>query len=254
MNTTYLRLELRRFARDRVNLFFVAVLPAFFYLIFGATQDVGDRSAGDGNVSLLILVSMAAYGAVTATTGVGGSAAVERMQGWGRQLGLTPLRDSGFVAVKATLAVLVAVVPVGLITVLGLLTGAEGTPRAWVLSLLGVLAGAWVFALLGLVVGLALRTEGAVGATGGIVVVLGFLGNIFVPLSGVLLDIARFTPLYGYVALARYPITGGAVPDTGGAGSSTGDPLWLPLANLGAWTLVLAVLAVCLVRRGRGRQ
>ncbi|MCH1865831.1 ABC transporter permease [Nocardioides sp. CFH 31398] len=253
MNTTYLALEVKRFVRDRVTLFFVAILPAFFYLIFGVAQDFGSQSAGNGNVALYIMVSMAAYGAVTATTGVGGAAAIERMQGWGRQLGLTPLRDTGYVAVKATLAVLVAAVPVSVIAVLGVLTGAEGTARAWLLSLLAVLAGAWVFALFGLVVGLAFRTEGAVNAIGGIVVVLGFLGNIFIPLSGTLLDVARFTPLYGYVALVRYPITEGVLPDNAGGTAAT-DPLWLPLVNLGAWALVLGLVATWLVRRGRGRQ
>ena len=73
------------------------MLPAFFYLIFGARRSYSTEDAGNGNVAMLIMISMAAYGAVTATTGIGGEAAVERMQGWGRQLGLTPLRDSSYV-------------------------------------------------------------------------------------------------------------------------------------------------------------
>lgn len=253
MNLTYLGLELRRFARDRANLFFIVALPAFFYVIFGATQGYGDSPIGNGNVALYILVSMAAYGAVTATVGVGGMAAVERMQGWGRQLGLTPLRDRGFVLVKTTLAVLVALLPIALIAIIGALTGASGTATAWVLSLLAIAGGACVFALFGLCAGLAFRTEAAVGAASGVVVVLSFLGNIFVPLSGTLLAIAKFTPLYGYVALARYPVTEGEL--ISGDGASLGsDPLWVPLLNLGAWSAVLAVAAVLLVRRGRGRQ
>lgn len=253
MNTTYLGLELRRFARDRANLFFIGVLPAFFYIIFGATQAYGGSPLGNGNVALYILVSMAAYGAVTATVGVGGMAAVERMQGWGRQLGLTPLRDGGFVLVKITLAVVVALLPVTLIAVIGALTGAEGTTVAWTLSLLAVAGGACVFALFGLCAGLAFRTEAAVSAASGMVVVLAFLGNVFVPLSGTLLAIAKFTPLYGYVALARYPVTEGQL--ISGDGASLGsDPLWLPLLNLGVWSAVLAVAAVLLVRRGRERQ
>ncbi len=253
MNATYLGLELRRLSRDKANLFFIAILPAFFYLIFGAAQDYGSESAGNGNVAFFILVSMAAYGAVTATVGIGGMAAVERMQGWGRQLGLTPLRDRGFVAVKATLAVLVALLPIALIAALGVATGAEATARAWTLSLTAVIVGAGVFALFGLCAGLAFRTEAAVGAASGIVVILAFLGNLFFPLSGTLLTIAKFTPLYGYISLARYPVTEGRLisPDGADLGS---DPLWLPFANLGAWALILAVVAVLLVRRGRGRQ
>lgn len=44
MNTTFLRLELRRFFRDYARVFFVAVLPSFFYLIFGAAQSYGSES------------------------------------------------------------------------------------------------------------------------------------------------------------------------------------------------------------------
>ena len=44
------------------------------------------------------------------------------------------------------------------------------------------------------------------------IVVLAFLGNVFTPMSGFMLDLGRFTPLYGYVALARFPLTDGWLP------------------------------------------
>ena len=36
---------------------------------------------------------------------------------------------------------------------------------------------------------------------------MAFLGNVFSPMSGLMLDVGRLTPLYGYAALARYPLT-----------------------------------------------
>ncbi|MBM6546788.1 ABC transporter permease [Janibacter sp. YIM B02568] len=253
MNPTFTRLELKRIFRDPVGLFFTAVLPAFMYVIFGATQSYKDESAGNGNVAMWIMVSMAAYGAVTATTSIGGLAAVEKMQGWGRQLGLTPMRDSTFVASKAATALIVAAIPIALIYGIGLLTGAKGETRAWVLSGLIVLAGGAVFALYGLAVGLAFRSENAVGAASGALVILAFLGNVFVPLSGTMLDIARFTPLYGYVSLARRPLTEGYLITQQGAAPEL-EPLWVSVTNLAVWGVVFAVVAVLLVRRGRGRQ
>ncbi|MDQ1106186.1 ABC transporter permease [Nocardioides zeae] len=252
MNTTYLGLELRRILRDRASLFFIVALPAFLYVVFGATQDGSQASVGNGNVALYIMLSMAAYGAVTATVGIGGTAAVERLQGWGRQLGLTPLPDLGFVVVKAALAVLVSLLPVALISVVGALTGASGTASAWALSLLAIAVGSVVFALFGLCAGLAFRSEAAVSAASGMVVILAFLGNVFVPLSGTLLTIAKFTPLYGYATLARYPVTEGRLISNDGSDLGT-DPLWVPLLNLGVWCGVLGVVAVLLVRRGRAR-
>lgn len=252
VNTTLLRLELRRVLRDRATIFFTTVLPGFFYLIFGATQDYSDAPLGNGNVAMMIMVSMAAYGAVTATVSTGGAAALERMQGWGRQLGLTPLRDATYVVTKALVAVIVAALPIALVFALGVVSGARADATAWVLSALVILVGASVFALYGLCFGLAFRSEAALSAASGSIVVLGFLGNIFVPLSGLLLDVARFTPLYGYVTLARYPVTEGIVV-TGSDGTRT-ESIWIAVANVGGWTLLLAVLATLLVRRGRSRQ
>ncbi len=253
MNTTFLGIEIRRVFRDYVTIFFIAVMPAFFYLIFGAAQDYSDQSAGNGNVAMYIMISMAAYGAVTATTGIGAMAAVERMQGWGRQLGLTPLSDSGYVVIKVALALIVASIPITLIYALAYATGARGDWQAWVLSSLAVIAGACVFSIYGLVFGLAFRTESAIGAASGILVVLAFLGNLFVPLSGTLLAIAKFTPLYGYVALVRFPLTEGVMVD-GRGNLLDPEPLWVPLLNVSVWAVIFAVVAVALVRRSRGRQ
>jgi ABC-2 type transport system permease protein len=253
MNTTYLGLELKRTTRDFVTMFFVAVLPAFFYVIFGALQEYSGENAGNGNVAMYIMISMAAYGAVVATTGIGGAAAVERMQGWGRQLGLTPMSDGSYVVLKSAVALVIAAIPIALVFTLGGFTGAEGTPSAWIGSALILIAGAGMFSLYGLIFGLAFRSEAAVGAAGGSLVILAFLGNIFFPLTGWLLTLAKFTPLYGYAALARYPLTEGFTIDTT-TGTLIEQPLWQPLANVVVWTVIFALLATWLVRRGRGRQ
>lgn len=254
MNLTYTAIELKRVSRDLTSMFFIAVLPALLFLIFGAVQEYSEDSAGNGNVTLYVMASMAAYGAVITTTGVGGAAAVERMQGWGRQLGLTPMRDGGYVAAKAAVALLIALIPIGLIYLLGYLTGAEGTVGAWVSTALIVVAGAAVFSLYGLAVGLLFRSEAAVGAASGSLVILAFLGNLFFPLSGVMLTIAKFTPLYGFAQLARRPITEGAVVTVNGSGPPEFEPLWVPLTNMAVWTVVFAVACVLLVRRSRRRQ
>ena len=249
---TLLRLEVRRLLRDPVTMFFTIGLPGFLFLIFGTSEAYAGESVGNGNVGMAIMIAMAAYGAVTATVGIGGTAAVERAQGWGRQLGLTPLRDSSYVAVKVALASIIALAPIALIYALGTWTGAKGDGSAWVLSAMVLVAGSLVFALYGLCFGLLFRSEAAISGASGSIVVLSFLGNIFFPLSGTLLAIAKWTPLYGYVSLARYPLTEGWI--VSGDGPPVHEALWIPVVNVLAWTLVLAVAASLLVRRGRGRQ
>lgn len=253
MNATYLKIELTRVMRDVSTVFFVGVLPALLYLIFGAAQEYGALTLAGGNVTMFVMISMAAYGAVTATTGVGGMAAVERMQGWGRQLGLTPMSDAGFVATKTLVGFVVSIIPVALIYGLGVLTGAEATTTAWVVSGVAVLIGSALFSLYGLMVGLMFRTEAAIGAASGVLVLFAFLGNVFTPLSGALLTFAKFTPLYGYVFLVCYPVTEGLLIQMDGP-PTTSEALWVPILNLLVWSAIFGVLATLLVRRGRGRQ
>lgn len=253
MNLTYTGIELRRVGRDYISMFFVAVLPAFMYIVFGAAMAWSDAPVGNGNAAMYTMISMAAFGAVTATVGVGGMAAVERMQGWGRQLGLTPMSDAQYVAVKAGVAFVIALIPITLIYVLGYFTGSQGSGTAWLISALVVVLGAAVFSLYGLLAGLLFRSEAAVGAASGSLVIFAFLGNIFFPLSGTMLTVAQFTPLYGLVALARYPLTEGMMISTTGP-PVEGNGLWIPVLNLVVWTIIFAVTAFLLVRRGRSRQ
>ena len=240
----YARLDLRRQLRDRFGMFFVVGLPTFMYLVFGLGSD---DPVGSGNVAMYVMVSMAAYGAVTATTGVAGSAAMEQVMGWGRQLGLTPMRPLAFVVAKAAVAMAVAAVPVALIFGIGAATGARGDWTDWTLAAAIVWLGSALFAIYGLAVCLVVRGTNAPGIASGMIVVMAFLGNVFSPMDGLLLDIGRLTPLYGYAALARFPLTDGWLP-VGGQ-----DPLWLPVANVLAWTVIFSLLAMWGVRRSRAR-
>lgn len=237
-------LDLKRQVRDRFAMFFIVGLPAFMYLVFGLGSD---EKVGSGNVSMYVMISLAAYGAVTATTSVAGTATLERTLGWGRQLALTPMRDAHFVGIKSALAMLVALVPTVLIFGIGALTGARGTASDWLLCGALVWAGSALFALFGLAIGLFFRSANSMGIASGLIVILAFLGNIFSPMSGLILEIGRFTPLYGYAALARYPLTEGWLP------SGDRDPLWLPIANVVAWTIIFSLVAVWGARRSRER-
>ena len=141
----------------------------------------------------------------------------------------------------------VAAVPVALIYAIGAATGATGTSSDWLLSAAVVWLGSAVFAVYGLAVCLVFRGPNAPGIAAGLIVVMAFLGNVFTPMDGLLLDIGRFSPLYGYAALARYPVTDGHLP------TGDHDPLWLPVANVIAWTVIFAALALLGVRRSRER-
>lgn len=241
----YARLDLKRQLRDKVGMFFTVALPAFLFFVFGMGDD---EAYGSANVAMYVMVSMAAYGAVTATTTVAGAAATEQTMGWGRQIALTPLAPLSFVGIKTAVAMLVAAVPITLIYAIGAATGSSGNALDWLATAAIVWVGSALFAVYGLAMCLLFKGENAAGIASGLIVIMSFLGNVFTPMDGVMLDIGRFTPLYGYAGLARYPITEGHLPMDAGH-----DSVWLLLANVCSWTVIFAALAVWGLRRRRER-
>lgn len=245
MLKAYAVLDLKRQLRDKVGMFFVIALPAFLFFVFGMGDD---EPFGSADIAMYVMVSMAAYGAVTATATVAGTAATEQTMGWGRQVALTPLSPLSFVAIKAVVSMLVAAVPIALIYGVGAATGSSGNAFDWLASAAIVWVGSAMFAIYGLAMCLNFKGENTAGIASGVIVILSFLGNIFSPMDGLILDIGRFTPLYGYAGLARYPITEGNLPMEAGH-----DSVWLLLANVCAWTVIFAALAVWGLRRRQER-
>ncbi|WP_222844565.1 ABC transporter permease [Saccharomonospora sp. CUA-673] len=200
------------------------------------------------------MIAIACYGAATATTSMAGAAALEIQQGWGRQLALTAMPHAAFIAAKAAVSMIIAVLPVLVLNLAGVFTVVDMPLGTWVATAALTVVGSLPFALYGLAVGLSFRSDAAVGSATGVLVIFSFLGNAFMPLSGVLLDIGRFTPMYGIVSLARYPLTDGHLVGMGPGEGPGHDPLWMVLANVGAWTLVFAVACVLLQRRRTSRR
>lgn len=245
--------ELWRNLRMVDSTFFIIVLPVAMYLMFGVGMNEGSLRSGYGNVAAYIMTSMAVYGAVIATTAMAGSAAVERSYGWGRQLSMTSLTDAGYLLGKMLASVAMAVIPIVTVFVAGLATGAEldGIGRWFAVGGLCLLV-ALPFAFYGLGIALIFRSETAVSAASGILVIFAFFGNLFVPLSGVMLDIARFTPLYGVATLARWPQTEGFVIPIEGVGPDyvpEFESLGPVIANIVVWTLIFVTVCVLASRR-----
>ncbi|RBP61618.1 ABC-2 type transport system permease protein [Brevibacterium sanguinis] len=233
--------------------FFIVVLPMGMYLIFGASAGLGDETLGHGNGSAYIMTSMAAYGAITAMTAIAGSAAVERQQGWGRQLGLTALGNGMYMTGKTIVGLLMAITPVIGVFVIGAATGAEFA-AGWIWPATGalVLLGSLPFALYGLAAALLFRSEAAVSVASGLLVLLAFFGNLFMPLDGTMLEIARFTPVYGATSLARWPQMEGQ-PIPMGAEVPAADSLAAVIMNVVIWTVIFAAVCWMASRRRTSR-
>ena len=211
-NLTLLRLEVRRLLRNRRTLMFTVVMPVVFFLIFGLNAQYAGERAGHGNVSAFILISMALYGAMLATTSGGAMVSIERAEGWSRQLRLTPLAPLAYVAVKMITALVLGGLSVLAVYAAGLISGKPSMPaHLWVLTALAVWLGSLLFAAFGLFMGYLLPTENVMQILSFALMLFSFGGGLFVPLSQfapVLQTAATFTPLYGLNDLVHAPLTG----------------------------------------------
>lgn len=247
--TAFYRVEVLRQFRNPYTLAFTIAMPVAMYLLFGANAEYADASAGNGNVAFYVMASMAAFGTATAMTSLCALAASEAGQGWGRQIALTPLSIAGYTVVKLAVAVSFSAFSTVIVFAVGALTGARAD-SLWSWLVVGgiILAGGLMFGLFGLGVGLAFNSDSAASLASISITLFGFVGNVFMPLSGTMLAIAHYTPMYGYAALARWPITEGALISGGS------DSIWLVAANVAAWALAFGVLVRFGVLRSRRRR
>lgn len=246
---TLYRIELVRQIRNPYTLVFTLAMPVAMYLLFGASMAYASQSVGDANVSFYVMVSMGAFGTATAMSSLCSIAASEVGQGWGRQLALTPLSTAGYAATKVLAAVSYAALAVVFVYVAGVATGAEaGDTWRWFAAAGITLGLGLLYGLFGLGVGLAFNSDSAAALASVSITFFGFFGNVFIPLDGVMLDIAKWTPMYGYVALVRWPATDGTLV-AGGA-----DPLWAVLLNVVVWAVLFSGLVRLGVLRSRRRR
>lgn len=252
---TYLWLDLYRSLREPANLFFVVTFPLAMYLVFGRLN----ASAGDygphahGNVSASVMLAMASFSACLGATSASAAAAVEQSAGWGRQMAVTTQGLRGYLAVKVGTAVGTAVLPVVVVLGAGALTDSQMEGWVWAASPLACLAGVLPFVLWGLAAGMWLPSSTSIGIATSLVSLFAFAGNALMPLNHTLMTVSRFTPMYGSTALARWSLGQGwtYVSDRP---EGVQDSMWMPLANLGAWTLIFGLLVIGARRRATGRQ
>ncbi|UFS59308.1 ABC transporter permease [Subtercola endophyticus] len=242
-NFTFLALEIRRVLRNRRTLIFTIVMPVVFLVLFALPNK--DQPLGNTGYSYAayVMISFAVYGAMLAATSGGGMVAVERAQGWSRQLRLTPLRPAAYITIKMLSAMFLGLIAVVAVFIAGAIMGITMPWQVWLLSGLVAWIGSMVFATLGLFVGYLVPSENVMQILGPLLAFLALFGGLFVPLEvlpQVLQDIAKWTPAYGVGAIARTPLLGNGFD-------------WWALVNVLAWGTIFGLLAARMFRRDTKR-
>ncbi len=254
LNRTILFIELRRVLRNKRTVIFTLIFPVVMFLFISSTIPAGEESMGTNvlaNVGAYIMVSMAVYGAVMATTAAGASVSIERAAGWSRQLRLTPLSPTAYILLKALMALIVGVLATLVTFAVAALTHKAHIPDAtvWLQCGLIIIGGALVFAAFGLFMGYLLPAENAMQFLGPILALLSIFGGIFTgPLStdSTFGKIAQFTPIYGLGQIAHWPLT-----LTTSGGHDAFKMAWV--VNLLVWALVFVAGATWRFRKDTAR-
>jgi ABC-2 type transport system permease protein len=146
-----LRIEAIRQLRNPYTLAFTLAMPVVMYLLFGATAGYAELSAGNGNASFYVMISMAAYGTAVAMSSLTSLAAAEAQQGWGRQLAMTPLSTAGYALTKLLNALGFAALALAAVFVAGILTDAAADETWRWFAVAGIVLGTGLmFGLYGL--------------------------------------------------------------------------------------------------------
>ena len=241
-NGTFLSLEVRRLLRNRRTTIFTLVMPVAFYFLFRNGRR-GATTVDGVSLNAYVMVSLAVYGAMVASTAGGAMVAVERALGWSRQLRLTPLRPLAYMAVKVLSAMVLGLMSVVVVFIAGAASGVNVPASVWLLSGLLAWGGALVFAAFGLLMGYLFPSENVMQVIGPVLALSALFGGIFVPLTtlgSTFQTIAQYTPAYGIGQLARSPLVGSGF--TAGA-----------VANIVGWTAAFVAGAALLFRRDTKR-
>ena len=231
----YLRLEVRRSLRNRRYLVFTIAFPVILYVLYTAILPAAGTDPVDGLAwPVYFLVSMAAYGAMGAAMSQAAPIAIERRQGWARQLRVTPLSGRAYVAAKVVSAVTLTVPALFLVMLAGVVVNHVQLSNGTMLFVIAALAlGSLPFAALGLLIGYLLDADSAQGGMVLSYFSLAILGGLFAPLDAfpdALATIGRVLPSSHLASLGR-ALAAGHTPDG------------VDVLVLGAWALVLGALA-----------
>ncbi|MCU1505827.1 MAG: rane protein [Microbacteriaceae bacterium] len=247
-NFTFLLIEFKRRLRNRRTLVFTVIMPIALFLIVGLPlKDTAltavPISRGGLSVAAYVLISMAVYGAMVASTAGGGAVAVERATGWSRQLRLTPITPAAYIAIKVISALALGLLAVVATFLAGWACGVDMPLQVWIPSGLAAWLGSLVFTALGLFIGYMVPSENVMQFLGPILAILALFGGLFTPLSSfpvAVQNIAKWTPAYGLGEIARAPLPGGSFD-------------WAAVANIIAWLAIFSIGAALMMRRDTKR-
>lgn len=243
---TYTRFEVLRTVRNRQSFIFSLIFPAVMYLLLAAPNRNEHNFTGIKGLFApqYYMISILAFGAMVAVLSGGARIAAERTIGWNRQLRLTPLPTSTYLATKVLVGYLLAIIAMLLLYVEGAAVGVRLSAATWIVTTVLVLLSLVPFAALGIGGGHLLNDDAVGPALGGGVSLLAFLGGSWFPIGGGWFgDLCKLLPSYWVVQAGRIGLGNSGLNPWGLEG-------WLVVAF---WSVTLGIFAGWAYRRDTRR-
>ncbi|HEX5120609.1 MAG TPA: ABC transporter permease [Pseudonocardiaceae bacterium] len=234
------RLEVRRMLVDSRFLILMLAMPIAMYLLF--TNIFGNTPPVDGMSQYLrAMIAMAAFGAIgAALMATTPRIAVERTNGWLRQLRTMPVPARSVITAKVLSAMLWGLPAIVLVDVTAVLDhGVHLAAWQWLATTALLWVGTAPFAALGTLLGYLTDGDTAFGVMFGIYLAIAALGGLWMPVSILPSAVQRVAAA---LPSDRFAELGWRVA-VGSAPSATG------VAILSGWLAGFGVLAVLLYRR-----
>jgi ABC-2 type transport system permease protein len=243
MSLTYVRYELLRTLRNRRFFFLALGFPLVLYFVIAGPQRNNHDFGGTGiPAPLYYMVGLASFGTMGAMLSSGARIAAERAVGWNRQLRITPLPPRVYFRTKVLTAYVVALISLLALSLAGLTLGVSLSAKEWAEMVGLMLVGLVPLAALGITAGHLMTPDSIGPAIGGMISLLALLGGVWYPIvgHGFFAELARLLPSYWLVQASHVAVGGHAWAARG----------WIVI---GAWTVVLSMLAARAYRRDTGR-
>jgi ABC-2 type transport system permease protein len=233
------RLEILRALRNRRVMFFTILYPVVLFLLSASATKSGQKVDGtDVTYRTYYLIAYASFGALgAALTTNAQKIALERKEGWIRQLRLTALPGNGYVVSKIASATLVTVPAIVVVFLVGGAMGVHLSASEWLGAFLVLWVGSLAFTALGIAVGYGVPHDSVQMVNILIWVAGSFLGGQFFPLSGALANIGKALPTYWVRQLSTDIVTNSGLETKG-------------VLILLAWLIGAGILAAMMYRRG----
>jgi ABC-2 type transport system permease protein len=234
VNATYLKYEILRTLRNRQGYIFSLAFPLILFLVFAGGNKSDNNFNGSGiSAVTYYMVGMLSFGTMGAVIAGGARIAIDRSTGWNRQLRLSPLKPSVYLATKVVIGYVTALLTIATMYIAGISFGAHTTLGRWLAMTALILIGLAPFAAIGIWVGHVAREDAMGPIMGGLMSLFALLGGAWYPLtaSSVLGKIGSYLPSY-------WIVQAGHIAMGGHAWSAKG---WTVIA---VWAAAFSVLAL----------